>query len=113
MIENDIFYNTRHLSISEKVTVLNEAYALHERWWVDILDCNISFARQKVEMSFEDVMLKFNENAHFVIIHRKGFEHYGEIGFCTLKSIEYFLWIHLTEEKLQYLVLKFALKPMI
>lgn len=113
MLENDIFYNIRHLTLSEKVMILNEAYTLRERWWVDILDCNISFARQKIEMSFEDIILKFYEKAHFVVIHRKSFEHYGEIGFCTLKSPEYFLWINLSVEKLQYIVSKFDLKPMI
>jgi hypothetical protein len=113
MIENEIFYNIRHLTLSEKEMILNEAYTLRERWWVDILDCNISFARQKVEMSYNDIMLKFQEKSHFVVIHRKCFENYGEIGFCTLKSPEYFLWINLAEEKLQYIVSKFDLKPMI
>ena len=113
MIENSIFYKICHLTMSERVIILNEAYTLHENWWVDILDCNISFARKRIDMSFEDIMLKFYEKAHFVVIHRKGFGQYGEIAFCTLKSPEYFLWIHLSEEKLQYIVTKYDLKPMI
>lgn len=113
MIEPDIFYNIRHLTMSEKVMILNDAFAVNERWWVDILDCNISFARKKIEMSFEDIMLKFHEKAHFVVIHRKGYEICGEIGFCTLKSPEYFLWIHLSVENLNFIVTKYNLKPMI
>lgn len=113
MIEHNIFYETHHLSLADKVMLLNDAFAINERWWVDILDCNISFARQKIELSFDDIMLKFHKKAHFVVIHRKGYEICGEIGFCTLKSPEYFLWIHLSIENLNCIIIKYNLKPMI
>lgn len=90
MIENDIFYNIRHLTMSEKVMILNEAYTLHETWWVDILDCNISFTRQKVEMSFEDIMLKFYEKAHFVVNTVKVLSIMAKLGFAHLNRLNIF-----------------------
>lgn len=64
--ENDIFYNTQSLSLTEKVAIIEDAFALKTEWWVDILDCSVSWARQRIEMSFEDILLKFHSKAHFI-----------------------------------------------
>jgi len=60
-------------------------------------------------------MAKFSDEAHFVVIHRKGFlpqEYIGEVAFRAMSGIEYFLWIHLPVERLQELVKKYGLKPL-
>lgn len=109
---NDIFYNTTQLSLSEKVMIIRDAFDSKSYWWVDILDCSISFSRQKIDMPFEEIMSKFHNKAHFVVIHRNGVEEIGEIGFCTFTNPEYFLWIHLSVQNLNVLIEKYKLTPM-
>lgn len=109
-----IFYKHSHLDTEQKIELMHYAKEQSYEWWVDILDCNVSFARQRIEMSFEDILSKFDNSCHFVIIHRKGFisdNFYVEIGFSTMvKAPDYFLWIHLKEEKLSKLIEKYKLR---
>ncbi|MCK9273385.1 hypothetical protein M0P65_07655 [Candidatus Gracilibacteria bacterium] len=108
-----IFYTTEHLSFCEKNTILNDAIDTSYLWWVDILDCNVSFSREKINMSIEQIMSKFNDRCHFVIIYRRGYEKpfHGEIGFSTLDNNKntYFLFIYLNEEKFYELIKKYKL----
>lgn len=71
--ERDIFYDHAHLSNKQKIELFYDAKEQSYEWWVDILDCEKSIARQKIEMSFEDIIKKFGKGSHFVIIHRKGY----------------------------------------
>ncbi len=90
-------YDTSVLSFKEKEDLLRRAFDKKFKWWVDKLECRVSFAREKIDMSFEEVMTHFSDKAHMVVIHRKEkFPNvpYLEVGFCTMGSpIEYFLWI--------------------
>jgi len=91
-------YDTSVLSFKEKEDLLRKAFDKKFNWWVDKLDCRVSFAREKTDMSFEEVMTHFSDKACMVVIHRKkGFlddAPHLEVGFCTMESpIEYFLWI--------------------
>ena len=108
-----IFYDHSHLNTKQKIELMLYAKKQSYEWWVDILDCSKSLHRQKIEMSFEDILKKFKSNCHFVVIHRKGFpsgEHYIEVGFSTMaETPEYFLWIYLKEEKLPDLIKKYEL----
>lgn len=90
-------YNVRKLSLKDKYDICYRAKELCDKWWVDILDCNESFCRQKIEMSFEDIMAKLTPKCHFSIIHRNNsMEDYLEIGFSTMnQGPDYFLWINL------------------
>jgi hypothetical protein len=117
--EPDIFYNTRELSIEQKIDILKYAYEICDRWHVDTLDCNISWARQEIEMPFDEILQKLSPISHFTFIHRRGFrnskgepvndnEYVIEIGFCTMKDPEYFLWIYCNENKLSKLLTKFT-----
>lgn len=118
----DIFYNTESLSLEDKKTILEDAKAMAYHWWVDILDCNVSMARQKINMDWNDIVLKLDNRCFFSIIYRKGYEdqrsdkkwfinHWClEIGFCTMKSPEYYLWILVDEKEVDSFIKKWNLK---
>lgn len=90
-------YNVNKLTLEEKRSICYQAKEKCDRWWVDILDCSKSWHRERVDMSFEDIMAKLDHKCHFVIIHRDlEPENYLEVGFSTLNTgPDYFLWIHL------------------
>lgn len=114
MYERDIFYDVRKLSLDKKIEILNAAKLLCKEYWVDKLDCNISWARQRIDMSFDEVMKLYNPKCHTVVIYRKGSvqsEYYGEIGFTTMSGVNFYLWIILTVDNLMNLVEKHKLKP--
>jgi len=105
------FFDTDHLSIEEKDTLLRDSKDRCYEWWVDTLDCSISFSRQKTQMEFEDILKKLTNDCLFTIIHRKFIERHLEIGFCTLSGApDYFLWIKCHESDIQYFVDKYKLK---
>ena len=98
--QQDIFYvQSTNNNLKEKIKILNIAYIKNTSWWVDKLDCNESWMRQKIDMSFKEIMAKFDNTCHFVIIQRNSRNQVpavGEIGFSTMTgSINYFLWINL------------------
>ena len=108
--KQDIFYINNKLSIKQKKQLLIEAKNLSYNWWVDILDCNKSILREKINMPFDEIMSKFDNSCHFTIIHRKFFENKLEIGFCTLKSPDHFLWIECKPNKIKHFISKYNLK---
>lgn len=70
-MDQDIFYDATKLSHSEKNALLRKAHSICEEWRFDKLDCRKSWARQPVEdVSFDDAMGHFVENAFMVVIHR-------------------------------------------
>ncbi len=107
------FYNTQSISIQKKKKIINDALSVNTDWYVDKLDCNESFRRQRIEMSFEDIMLKLKTKSHFQVIHRRNLYdgEYGEIGFCQEeKRVTYFLWIFVTLKELEKIVTKYKLE---
>jgi len=89
-----IHYNTESLSLQEKADLLIAAHAVCSYWWVDKLDCTVSYCRQKIEMPFDEIRGHLTERCHFVVIHRRGFvKPHLEVGFCTMGLISYFLWM--------------------
>lgn len=88
-------YRTLHLSIEEKIDLLRRAMQVCEHWWVDILDCSKSWCRQKIDMSFDEIMSMY-DGSHLSVIHRDLFpENHLEIGFRIGEPLgpDYFLWI--------------------
>jgi hypothetical protein len=112
MYKPDTFYKTEHLNIDEKKELLSWSKDKSFKWWVDKLDVSESWARQKIDMSYNEVITKLDDSCHFVVIHRKGYnEHYYlEVAFCTLaKKPEYYLWINCEEKYVKEIVQKFKL----
>lgn len=98
-------FATRKLSLKQKLDLLRRAVEKCDHWWVDILDCSKSFCRQKIEMSFEEILKKLDNRSHFCIIHRNlpPIKDYLEIGFSTMNALrpDYFLWIILDIKHLE------------
>ena len=112
----DIFYNTQELTLAQKIALIKDCMAICFNWWADKLDCSVSLARQRIDFTFDEIMEKFNNDAHFVVVDRKfhmTFEKkHFEIVFRTMTGISYFLWIQVEDEKMQVIIEKYNLKPM-
>ena len=113
----DTFYNTQELTLSQKTALINDCVNICFRWWIDKLDCSDSPTRQRIEMSFEEIMNKFTNSAHFVVIDRDfypmdGKKHF-EIGFSTMTSIDYLLFIWVEDEKMSSIIEKYNLETMV
>ena len=112
----DIFYDTRDLSLEQKIAILKDCKEICFRWWTDKLDCSVSFARQSIDMTFEEIMEKFDKKAHFVVIDRAFFpidkKKHFEIGFSTMSGIDYFLFLWVENDKMPMIIEKYNLKPM-
>lgn len=119
---NDIFYRVDDLSLEDKIKIIDKAKELSFKWNVDVLDCAVSWGRQRIDMSYDNIMKKFNDSCHFVVIHRRGYEDWkdkehfdnrwcGEIGFSTMTGVSNYLWVWLSEENLENLISIFNLKP--
>jgi len=107
----NIFYQTRELSNLEKLDILRAAKEISTTWWVDILDCEESWARQRIKMSFEDICFKLSEPHGFTIIERNCHQTYGELGFSTFGNPSYFLWIETTIENLKKICAAHEISP--
>jgi hypothetical protein len=110
---HDKFYNVHNLDLKVKLEIIYDAKNCATEWWVDELDCSKSFARQKIDMSFEDILKKFTNAALFNVVNRRGHNDpwYGEISFRAMEpAIDYFLWINVTQGHLDRLIEKYNLK---
>jgi hypothetical protein len=113
----DTFYDVRELSLTQKVALIKDCMEICFHWWTDKLDCSESFARQRIDMTFEEIMTKFGDSAHFVVIDRDFFmlneKKHFEIGFRAMSGIDYFLFIWIEDEKMPVIIEKYNLKPMV
>jgi hypothetical protein len=91
------FYNTRHLTVEQKIQLCREALPFATHWWVDELDCSKSWLRVKIDMPFEEILTHLNQKAHFcVVIRDHANKPYLEVGFSTMNAgKDYFLWLNL------------------
>ncbi len=95
----DIFYDTDGLMPPELEALLRKAHSICENWWMDKLDCSVSFARQRVpDVSFEEAMRHFREAALVNVIHRQQIipacGPHLEVSFSSMEHpVDYFLWI--------------------
>jgi len=113
----DVFYNVEH--IRDKSKFLKDCISKAFRVKVDELDCKISFRRMPTKKSADDIikMAKENEKAghcfHVFIIRNYVFgkEPYIEAGVSTNKPLEkeYFIFIYIKLDKLDYFVKKYKL----
>lgn len=114
----DVFYKTEHLSLKQKEQICREAKERCYEWWTDEL---VGLQRQNIEMDFDEMVKKLYDDGfhHFVIIERRGYEDWkdpeclwskhswcGEIGFS---SRNYYLWIYMKTEELDFFIKKYEL----
>lgn len=109
-----IFYDTSGLTLEEKTQLLIDSKELSYNWQVDTLDCSKSWARQKIEMPFDEIMSKLTNKCHFVIVLRNTYgmdlENYYEVGFSTFDDPSLFLFVFVEIEKFSQIIEKFKLK---
>ena len=98
---NDLFYDTQHLTVEQIKDLFQRAKAVCYNWWADELDCSKSWARQRIEATFDEMLDKITEGrTHFVVIHRRTCgQNHLEISYRTMTSpADYFLWVEVTME---------------
>lgn len=111
----NIFYNVSDLDLETKKSIIYESIDASYDYHIDILDCNKSWARQRSDLTLDEVMLKFDDESHFVFIEREDYftkEKNGEVGFATLKAPSDYLFIYMKIEELNKLRDKYNLKPL-
>jgi len=97
--------------------VIRAAMAICDRQWVDVLDCSVSFARQRSSKSPEDLLAVALAEPRtfwsFIFRGAMGREPaFAELG-CrtTMNGKDYFLWVILPPEAGWALVRQFSLEP--
>lgn len=120
---HDTFYDTGKLTLDEKRSICQEISDFDEEaWHVDVLGRN-SFRREEINMAWDEIMRKLDENCHFSFIHRRGYENWKEnsmfpnrwrleVGFKTREDEPHFLWLWCNEEHIEGFVAKYDLKPL-
>lgn len=89
---------------------MKDAHANCKDYSFDLLDMNLSAARQKTFVSFDNGIKILDEKCHYVVLF-DAYNNCGEIGFCTLaNAIDYFMFIYLEPEELEKIVQKYELK---
>lgn len=108
-------YRVSEFNKEQRVKIIERAKELADNWWVDVLGLDNKvilggMRRQRIDISFEDIMAKFKKDSHFVIIHREYPGNHIEVGFSTSTNPVYFLWIIVNVKHLQNLIKEFDLK---
>ena len=110
-----MFYNIGDLDLETRKSVINDSIDVSYDYHIDILDCNISWARKRSDLTLDEVMEKVTDDTHFVFIEREDYftkEKHGEVGFATLKSPSHYLFIYMKLDELNKLKDKYNLKPL-
>lgn len=105
----DIFYDTRHLRVIDKLNLCKDALNICYEHKIDILDCKVSWARQSTDLTIPQILKKLDKSCHFTVIERNFYEPHLEIGFCTMSDPSYFLWIFIDLKKKHQLLIKYNL----
>jgi hypothetical protein len=128
---HDIFYSVSNKPITKKKELLTEAHGDCLKWWVDVLDCSKSWSREIVEMSFDEIMDRLTKASLVTFIHRFNVlmednpfyadkevdicgrpREYLEVGFRTMTTPDYFLWIYADIKHKDRLIEKYGLEEL-
>ena len=77
-----------------------------------------SFTRQPADKTIDEVikLLKADKKCHQVFIHRRHYKEYLEIGANTISlqenNVDYFLWVHVKIEHLNFFKTKYGIELM-
>ena len=115
-----VFYKVNDLNMEEKRSLLIDCKEISCKWYADILDCSVSFSRQQLKCSFDEILNRLKEDTHVVVINRGTWgdpffenKEYFEIGFRTMEiPVDYFLFIHVKSERMSEILEKYKLEPM-
>jgi len=117
---NDIFHNTKNLSLETKKEILKWSYERSNNFQFDVL--RGLKPRETTDKTFEEGMEYFTDDAHFSVIHRRGYENWNtpnnwnkwhlEVAFRTMSSKDYFMFIECDEKYVQECIEKFNLKEL-
>ena len=94
-------FDFSNMGPANQVLFFKKAYKLSYEFWLDKLDCTVSYARQKVEgATFEDAMSHFGDRAISIVVLRDGAalarneEPYYEVGFRSMgRDVDWFLYL--------------------
>ena len=104
------FYNLSHMSTLILKKFFKDAIMLSYDSHIDVLDCNVSWIRQRyTEVSLKDILVLCDKKHHNVCIDRTvqygRIDRYGEVGFSFTKNEKsYFLYCFLTMKDLETLI---------
>ena len=105
------FYDLSVLNDKQLKTFFEDALLLSYDAHIDVLDANKSWSRQRcTTKTIGEMIENASSSYHNICIDRSiqhDIEKYGEIGYCTLGSPDYFLYIFTTLENLQELIEKY------
>jgi hypothetical protein len=74
---------------------------------MDVLDCNESFCRKKIEVSFQDAVRKYDGSPLTVIMRHDRGSDYLEIGFSTMTTPSFYLWVIVSKTNGEAILRKF------
>ena len=107
------FYNLKNLSEEQLRAFFTDAVMLSYDSHVDILDCNVSFAREVATgKTIKEMLEGVSLERHNVCINRqiqRQKSDYAEIGYSTLGDPSYFLYCFLSLGNLNILAEKYSL----
>ena len=112
-------YEQYKVGVSDIFGVDLMAKELAYKSWLDVLDCDKSWARQNTDKSYEELISIFKESKlalHITLIMRKGMiksepEYYFEMGTSNMdKGPNYFTHHYLTVDSGKEIIKKFNLK---
>jgi hypothetical protein len=110
-----MFYSVNDLDLKIKTSIIEDSIDACYEYHIDILDCSKSWARQRSDLTLNEIKEKLTDDCHFVFIERENYftkEKHGEVGFSTLKDPSYFLFIYMDVNELNKLKDKYNLKPL-
>jgi hypothetical protein len=124
----DKFYDLKYPSVKKVKNILSWAYYNGLRTDVDVLNCKKSFRRMKSDKSFEEIFELIDKRAigFFRVIHREKMNLFGilsdhyerrDLLDIFIRNInvgddEYFFFIYMDVDKLDYLKSKYTLQEL-
>jgi len=110
----DKTYDLTNKTLIELLSIMKDAYLHNYNWWIDMLHCDVSFRRMKVNMDLNTISKIIDDTTMFSFIHRKSIfkdKECFEFGFRhSIDKVEYFLWILLSPEEGLKLIDKYDIK---
>ena len=109
-----VFYDISKLSMEGKIELLYDCKEICYKWFANKLDCSVSWARQRFDCTFEEIVGHLKEKSAFVVIDRgtwgdlDNIDHF-EVGFRSMETIDYFLFIEVESGKMPPILKKYSL----